>query len=155
MLKATFKSLLARKARLLMSAMAIVLGTAFVAGSLIFTDTLSRTFDGIMDGTVGDVVVQPEQTDEYGGTGGGRMSAADVDKMAELPGAARADGSVDAIGVFVVGDNGKVGLIQAGVHTDGSFPDITPEDLEAAGLREQAAQWREWAQAAQSAVTDR
>ena len=56
MLKATFKSLLARKARLLMSAMAIVLGTAFVAGSLIFTDTLSRTFDGIMDGTVGDVV---------------------------------------------------------------------------------------------------
>ncbi|WP_433955605.1 ABC transporter permease [Janibacter indicus] len=108
MLKATFKSLLARKARLLMSAMAIVLGTAFVAGSLIFTDTLGRTFDGIMDGTVGDVVVQPEQTDEYGGTGGGRMSAADVDKMAELPGAARADGSVDAIGVFVVGDNGKV-----------------------------------------------
>ena len=108
MLRATFKSLLARKARLLMSAMAIVLGTAFVAGSLIFTDTLGRTFDGIMDGTVGDVVVQPEQTDEYGGTGGGRMSAADVDKMAELPGAARADGSVDAIGVFVVGDNGKV-----------------------------------------------
>lgn len=108
MLKATFKSLLARKARLLMSAMAIVLGTAFVAGSLIFTDTLGRTFDGIMDGTVGDVVVQPEQTDEYGGTGGGRMSAADVDKMAQLPGAARADGSVDAIGVFVVGDNGKV-----------------------------------------------
>ena len=108
MLKATFKSLLARKARLLMSAMAIVLGTAFVAGSLIFTDTLGRTFDGIMDGTVGDVVVQPEQTDEYGGTGGGRMSAADVDKMAELPGAARADGSVDAVGVFVVGDNGKV-----------------------------------------------
>ena len=47
MLKATFKSLLARKARLLMSAMAIVLGTAFVAGSLIFTDTLGRTFDAV------------------------------------------------------------------------------------------------------------
>lgn len=108
MLKATFKSLLARKARLLMSAMAIVLGTAFVAGSLIFTDTLSRTFDGIMDGTVGDVVVQPEQTDEYGGTGGGRMSAADVEKFGQLPGAERADGSIDAMGVFVVGKNGKV-----------------------------------------------
>lgn len=26
-------------------------------------------------------------------------------------------------------------LIQVGVHTDGSFPDITPEDLEAAGLK--------------------
>ena len=122
MLKATFKSLLARKARLLMSAMAIVLGTAFVAGSLIFTDTLSRTFDGIMDGTVGDVVVQPEQTDEYGGTGGGRMSAADVDKMAELPGAARADGSVDAVGVFVVGDNGKV----VGGQGHPPWPSTTP-----------------------------
>ncbi|MFX4286908.1 ABC transporter permease [Janibacter sp. G349] len=108
MLKATFKSLLARKGRLLMSAMAIVLGTAFVAGSLIFTDTLGRTFVGIMDGTVGDVVVQPEQTDDYGGSGGGRVTAADVEKFAQLPGAERADGSVDAIGVFVVGKNGKV-----------------------------------------------
>ncbi|CAM4196243.1 ABC transporter permease [Janibacter anophelis] len=108
MLKATFKSLLARKARLLMSAMAIVLGTAFVAGSLIFTDTLGRTFDGIMDGTVGDVVVQAEQTDQYGGSGGARITAAQVEELADLPGAARADGSVDAFGVFVVGENGKV-----------------------------------------------
>ncbi|KRE36037.1 ABC transporter permease [Janibacter sp. Soil728] len=108
MLKATLKSLLARKARLLMSAMAIVLGTAFVAGSLIFTDTLGRTFDGIMDGTVGDVVVQAEQTDDYGGSGGARISAAEVDELAALPGAARADGNVDAFGVFVVGTNGKV-----------------------------------------------
>ncbi|MDN5716895.1 MAG: FtsX-like permease family protein [Janibacter sp.] len=108
MLKATLKSLLARKARLLMSALAIVLGTAFVAGSLIFTDTLGRTFDGIMDGTVGDVVVQAEQTDDFGGSGGARISAAEVDELAALPGAARADGNVDAFGVFVVGTNGKV-----------------------------------------------
>lgn len=108
MIKATFTSLLARKARLLMSAMAIILGTAFVAGSLIFTDTLGRTFDGILDGTVADVVVQPEQTDEYGGSGGGRMTAAQVEEFSELPGAARADGSIDAVGVFVVGTNGKV-----------------------------------------------
>lgn len=108
MLRATFTSLLARKARLLMSATAIILGTAFVAGSLIFTDTLGRTFDGILDGTVGDVVVQAEQTDEYGGSGGGAITAARVAKLADLPGADRADGSVDAFGVFVVGDNGKV-----------------------------------------------
>ncbi len=108
MLRTTIKSLLARKARLVMSAMAIILGTAFVAGSLIFTDTLGRTFDGIMDGTVGDVVIQPEQTDDYGGSGGGRISAEEVDELAKLPGAARADGSVDAYGVFVVGDDGKV-----------------------------------------------
>src|SRR5699024_6772723 len=91
-----------------MSAMAIILGTAFVAGSLIFTDTLGRTFDGIMDGAVGDVVVQPEQTDDYGGSGGGHIPASDVREFADLPGAARADGSVDATGVFVVGEDGKV-----------------------------------------------
>ncbi|WP_068251152.1 ABC transporter permease [Janibacter corallicola] len=108
MLRTTFKNLLARKLRLLMSAMAIILGTAFVAGSLIFTDTLGRTFDGIMDGAVGDVVVQPEQTDDYGGSGGGHIPASDVREFADLPGAARADGSVDATGVFVVGEDGKV-----------------------------------------------
>ena len=108
MLKATFKSLLARKARLLMSAMAIVLGTAFVAGSLIFTDTLARTFDGILDGTVGDVVVESEETNPYGGLGAGSITAPQVAKFAALPGAARADGNVDVEGVFVVGKDGKV-----------------------------------------------
>lgn len=59
MLRASWKSLLARKLRLFMSAFAVVLGVSFVAGSLVFTDTLSRAFDGIMTGTVGDVVVRP------------------------------------------------------------------------------------------------
>ena len=108
MFKASVKSLLARKARLLMSAMAIILGTAFVAGSLIFTDTLSRTFDGIFEGTVGDVVIQPEQVDQFGGSTGARISAEEIAEFADLPGAARADGNVEAMGVFVVGDNGNV-----------------------------------------------
>lgn len=108
MLRAAFKSLLARKARLLMSAMAIILGTAFVAGSLIFTDTLGRTFDGIFEGTVGDVVVQPEQVDQYGGSTGSTITTEEVQAFADLPGAARADGNVEAMGVFVVGDNGNV-----------------------------------------------
>ncbi|WP_435202242.1 ABC transporter permease [Janibacter sp. GS2] len=108
MLRASIKSLLARKARLVMSAMAIILGTAFVAGSLIFTDTLGRTFDGIFEGTVGDVVIQPEQVDQYGGSTGARLSAGEVEKFANLPGAERADGNVEAMGVFVVGDNGNV-----------------------------------------------
>ena len=40
MLKAAIKSLLGRKLRLLMSTFAIVLGVAFVGGSLVFSDTL-------------------------------------------------------------------------------------------------------------------
>ena len=47
MFKVGWKSLLGRKLRLLMSTFAIVLGVAIVAGSLIFTDTVSRSFDAI------------------------------------------------------------------------------------------------------------
>ena len=60
MLKAAIKSLLGRKVRLLMSTFAIVLGVAFVAGSLIFSDTLGRSFTALFASTVGDVVVRPE-----------------------------------------------------------------------------------------------
>ena len=47
MLTLTLRNLAARKIRLVMSAFAIVLGIAFLAGSFVFTDTLERTFDGI------------------------------------------------------------------------------------------------------------
>ena len=42
MLRATLRSLLARKLRLLLSAMAVVLGVAFVAGAFVLTDSLGR-----------------------------------------------------------------------------------------------------------------
>lgn len=47
MLRATMRSLLARKLRLLLSAMAVVLGVSFVAGSLTLTDTLGKVFDDL------------------------------------------------------------------------------------------------------------
>ncbi len=45
MLRVTFKSLLARKLRLLLTALAVVLGVSFVAGTLMLGDTLNSTFD--------------------------------------------------------------------------------------------------------------
>ena len=45
MFRATVKSLRARKLRLTMSALAIVLGVAFVVGAFVLTDTLGRSFD--------------------------------------------------------------------------------------------------------------
>ena len=63
MFRAALKSLLGRKVRLLMSTFAIVIGVAFVVGTLVFSDTLSRSFTALMASTVGDVVVRPEGTD--------------------------------------------------------------------------------------------
>jgi putative ABC transport system permease protein len=45
MFRVTFKSLLARKLRLLLTALAVVLGVAFVSGTLVLGDTLNSTFD--------------------------------------------------------------------------------------------------------------
>ena len=59
-LRVTLKSLVARKVRLAMSALAIVLGVAFVAGSFVFTDTLDSTFEEIFSDLHGDVIVRPE-----------------------------------------------------------------------------------------------
>ncbi|WP_329214661.1 ABC transporter permease [Streptomyces sp. NBC_01485] len=59
MLKATLRSFLAHKGRLLLSALAVVLSVAFVAGSLIFSDTVTRTFDRLFASTAADVTVEP------------------------------------------------------------------------------------------------
>jgi putative ABC transport system permease protein len=109
MLRAALKNLLARKLRLLMSGFAIVLGVAFVAGSFIFTDTLERNFAQIMDGSVGDVVVRPAGASGDDAAQDSRtVPAALVGRLAEVDGAARADGNVTSFGVFVVGRDGKV-----------------------------------------------
>lgn len=109
MIRAALKSLLGRKVRLLMSTFAIVLGVAFVAGSLIFSDMLSRSFDVIFASSVGDVIVRPEG----GATANGTPStltvpASLVPRLESVEGAARVDGNVSAVGVFVVSAEGKL-----------------------------------------------
>ncbi|MFJ3334282.1 ABC transporter permease [Streptomyces sp. NPDC086766] len=61
MLKATLRSFLAHKGRLLLSALAVILSVAFVAGSLIFSDTVARTFDRLFASTSADVTVEPKR----------------------------------------------------------------------------------------------
>ena len=109
MIKAALRSLLGRRLRLLMSTFAIVLGVAFVSGTLIFTDTLDRSFTALFASTVGDVVVRPGDGDAEALTSSSLTVPADVvDSLAEVPGAARADGNVTAFGVYVVSTEGKV-----------------------------------------------
>ncbi|WP_166136957.1 ABC transporter permease [Nocardioides ochotonae] len=109
MIRAALRSLLARKVRLLMSTFAIVLGVAFVAGTLMFSDMLNRSFTALFDATVGDVVVEPEGAQTADGFLSTNTVPADVvERLAALPGAARADGQVEADGVYVVDTDGKL-----------------------------------------------
>ena len=110
MLSMSLKSLWARKLRLLMSTFAIVLGVAFVAGSLMFTDTLNRTFSGIMNGTVGDVVVRPSSAEGGHGTGSDArlLPASVLDQARKAPGAEQVDGVVTSVSAYVLDRNGRV-----------------------------------------------
>ncbi len=109
MIRAALKSLLGRKLRLIMSTFAIVLGVAFVVGSLIFSDTLSRSFTALFASTVGDVVVRPVGGTTLDGAPSTQTVAAPLlDELRRLPGAARVDGNVGAFGVFVVSKDDKV-----------------------------------------------
>lgn len=108
MFKTTWRSLIARKARLLMSAFAIVLGVAFVVGSLTFTDTLNRAFTGIMNGTVGDVMVRPAGVTGSGeGAQGRTLPASLVTVVGKVPGVARAEGEVVTFAAYVLDKHGK------------------------------------------------
>ncbi|MEU5892508.1 FtsX-like permease family protein [Streptomyces sp. NPDC047461] len=92
MLKATLRSFLAHKGRLLLSALAVVLSVAFVAGSLIFSDTLSRTFDRLFASTAPDVTVSPrEELDEAIPSGmTATLPASLLDRVSRIDGVADA-----------------------------------------------------------------
>ncbi len=115
MLRVTLRNLLARKLRLLLSAFAIILGVAFVGGSLVFTDTLGRAFAGIVDGSVPDVTVRQAGTgaDNNGGfvPDARTIPASMLAELEQVPGVERADGTVEGIRhqfLFVVDTDGKL-----------------------------------------------
>ena len=110
MWKVSLRNLVARKVRLALSAFAIVLGVAFVAGSFIFTDSLGGAFDGIVKGTTADVEVMPQGAGEVDsfGTDARTLPAALVDELDRLPEAAAAAGTDQVQGVFVIGADGEL-----------------------------------------------
>ncbi|MQY28156.1 ABC transporter permease [Nocardia aurantia] len=68
MRRVTLRNLAAHKLRLALTLLSVVLGTAFIAGSFVFTDTLQNTFDGIFgDQAKGvDVRVSPKERQSLG-----------------------------------------------------------------------------------------
>lgn len=132
MLKATLRSLLAHKLRLLLSGAAVVLGVAFVAGTLIFTDTLQKTFNDLFTQTTTDVVLTPKQ--EFEDTSGVLPPTASlpselVPVVQDVDGVAKAEGIVFTTGVSIIGKDGDPVGVQ-GAPSFGSTwsedPDLSP-----------------------------
>jgi putative ABC transport system permease protein len=98
--KIALKSTLARRFRLLSTALSVMLGIAFLAGTLVFTDTIKRTFDDLFadvyQGT--DAYVRPalKTEDDFGNEYRGRFSDSVLPTVAAVDGVAQADGFVQS-----------------------------------------------------------
>ncbi|KOG55437.1 ABC transporter [Streptomyces virginiae] len=122
MFRTALRNVLAHKARLLMTVLAVTLGVAFVSGTLVFTDTLKKSLSGQSAKDYAGVAVsvssygqgRNEQGEREGEPG---LSQATLDKVRALPGVASVSGRVT--GFAGVGDeNGK--LIGSGWSNQGA-----------------------------------
>ncbi len=109
MWRVTWRNLFARKLRLLLSAFAIVLGVAFVAGTLIFTNAMGGAFDDIIEGSTADVEVAFKGANDFDSGQDNRTFpasvASDLEALPEV-GSAHPQNTLQT--VFVIGKNGKV-----------------------------------------------
>ncbi|MGW7331711.1 ABC transporter permease [Streptomyces sp. NPDC054840] len=122
MFRTALRNVLAHKARLLMTVLAVTLGVAFVSGTLVFTDTLKKSLSGQSAKDYAGVAVsvtsygqgRNEQGEKEGEPG---LGQATLDKVKALPGVDSVSGRVT--GFAGVGDeNGK--LIGAGWSNQGA-----------------------------------
>jgi putative ABC transport system permease protein len=113
MFRATLKSLLSRKVRLVLSGLAVVLGVMAVSGALIVTDTLGRGFDSLFRTVFADLDVQVTGVQAVGADNESQdpvntlVPAAVVDRITAVPGVVRARGSVFEEGARLIGADGK------------------------------------------------
>jgi len=107
MFRATVRGLLAHRVRLALTALAIALGTAFMAGSLVFTATLTHSLDSLFaqSATGTDVIVEhviPHGSSLGAGSGGNRpIPASLAAALRGVHGVAAADGVVAARAVLL------------------------------------------------------
>ncbi|MFF3366191.1 ABC transporter permease [Streptomyces misionensis] len=98
MFRTALRNVLAHKARLLMTVLAVMLGVAFVSGTLVFTNTVSDAFQNSSAKGFDqvDVAVQPQYQDSKGDKVGKTpdLTQAMLDTAGKVPGAASATGVV-------------------------------------------------------------
>jgi putative ABC transport system permease protein len=124
MWRITLPGLLAHKVRYSLTALAVVLGVAFMAGTLIFTDTIKNTFDGLFDDVYRntDAVVrarQPVTPDTNFTNQRHLIDARLIDDVRSVPGVARARVGVGGYAQLVARDGHAIGNPAAGAATLG------------------------------------
>jgi putative ABC transport system permease protein len=120
MWRATVKGVLARKVRLALTALAVVLGVTFVSGTYVLTDTLKQSFGELFSQyTVGvDLVVRNRAPFGDGEGTRPRLFEGIVNAVRDIPGVDAADGFLQGYAQFVEKD-GTTPIQTAGAPTFG------------------------------------
>ncbi|MGW2224637.1 ABC transporter permease [Streptomyces formicae] len=136
-LKTSMRNFFAHKGRMALSAVAVVLSVAFVCGTLVFSDTMSTTFDKLFAATSADVTVTPKSAEDAGDAPrSGKpesMPASVVQEARKAEGVKSAEGAVMSQSVTVVdSENKNMGPTSGGptiagnwTHNDLRSMDIT------------------------------
>ncbi len=124
MLRTAIKTMLARKLRLLTTSLAVLLGVAFTAGTLVLTDTIGKTFDQLFaDVYVStDAVVRGKTAVESSQFGDQRprVESGALDELRKVDGVAEAQGYVEGYAQLVGKDDKVIGNPGQGPPTFGS-----------------------------------
>lgn len=102
MIRTALKTAFAHKLRLALTALSVMIGVAFIAGTYIFTDTIDATFsqmfDDIYEGQ--DVIVQSASEYDVGFSGPAPMDESVLDTVLSVPGVEAAEGGVGGFAII-------------------------------------------------------
>jgi putative ABC transport system permease protein len=108
MLRMALRGVLAHKVRLTLTAVAIVLGVAFVSGTFMFTDSIRRSFSEIFESVSESVDFYVRGATEFG-VQRGLLDEALADEVASIEGIALALPSVEGVAQLVDRDGAPIG----------------------------------------------
>uniref|UniRef100_UPI0034E051CB ABC transporter permease n=1 Tax=Streptomyces harbinensis TaxID=1176198 RepID=UPI0034E051CB len=137
-LRASVRNLWAHKGRMALSGMAVLLSVAFVCGTLVFTATMTTTFDKLFARTASDVMVGPAERSRGGSfdlpSAVGKpdtVPAALAGEVAAVPGVERVTGSVSSPLVVVVdAANENIGPTTGAPTLAGAWSAVEPRSME-------------------------
>jgi putative ABC transport system permease protein len=120
MWRATVKGVLARRVRLALTALAVVLGVTFVSGTYVLTDTLKQSFGTLFSQYAAGVDLVVRARAPFGDGDGSRQRIPEgiVDTVRTVPGVQAADGFLQGYAQFVEKD-GETTIQTAGAPTFG------------------------------------
>ncbi|CAA9469559.1 MAG: ABC transporter, fused permease protein [uncultured Solirubrobacteraceae bacterium] len=126
MRRVALRGLLARKTRLLLTALSVALGVTLIAGTYVFTDTINASFDRIFSASYArtDIVVTPSEAAQLNENGDTAAIPADVrDRIAAVEGVETVEGQIFDGGGTFLGKDGEPFSLQGPKFISSPFED--------------------------------